>query len=74
MAEPTKTVEPIQDWSELAASIYDKLTGHNAEITYEFQSMQFDVPTGPGEKASYYRWGVNGALVIRARDMKKSPK
>ena len=75
MAEPTKKdVEPIKDWAELAASIYDNLTGRNAEITYEFQNMRFDVPTGPGDHASHYRWGVSGALVIRAREMKGTTK
>jgi hypothetical protein len=75
MAEPSKKdVEPIQDWAELAAKIYDNLTGRNAEITYEFRDMKFDVPTGPGDNASHYRWGVSGALVIRAREVKGTVK
>ncbi len=69
-----KDAEPIRDWAELAANIYDQLTGRNAEIIYEFQDMKFDVPTGPGDNASHYRWGVSGALVIRARELKGAAK
>ena len=32
------------DWSELAISLYDKLTGRNAEITYEADNLEVWVP------------------------------
>lgn len=57
-----------QDWSELAITLYDKLTGRNAEITYEADDMEVWVPSGVGEDASHARWKVNGSLTIRARD------
>jgi hypothetical protein len=66
--------EHPKDWSELAISLYDKLTGRNAEITYEFKDFHLDVPSGPGDKAQYARWGMNGSLVIRARDLKAPAK
>lgn len=56
------------DWSELAISLYDKLTGRNAEITYEAENMEVWVPSGVGNDASHAKWMVNGALKIRARD------
>ena len=56
------------DWSELAISLYDKLTGRNAEITYEAENMEVWVPSGVGNDASHARWKVNGSLKIRARD------
>ncbi len=56
------------DWSELAISLYDKLTGRNAEITYEADDMEVWVPSGVGEQASHAKWKVNGTLKIRARD------
>lgn len=62
--------EHPQDWSEMAISLYDKLTGRNAEITYEFKDFKIDVPTGPGDNVAHARWGVSGSLVIRARDLK----
>jgi hypothetical protein len=56
------------DWSELAITLYDKLTGRNAEITYEAEDMELWVPSGVGEDASHAKWKVNGSLTIRARD------
>ncbi len=66
--------EHPKDWSELAISLYDKLTGRNAEITYEFKDFQLDVPSGPGDNPVHARWGMNGSLVIRARDLKTPAK
>ncbi len=57
-----------RDWSELAINLYDKLTGRNAEITYEAEEMEVWVPSGVGDDASHAKWKVNGALRIRARD------
>jgi hypothetical protein len=68
MAEHTK------DWPELAISLYDKLTGRNAEITYEFKDFLLDVPSGTGDKAEHARWGMTGKLIIRTRDVKDAAK
>lgn len=57
-----------RDWSELAISLYDKLTGRNAEITYEADNVEVWVPSGIGQEADHALWKVNGALKIRARD------
>lgn len=57
-----------QDWSELAISLYDKLVGRNAEITYEADNMEVWVPSGVGDDASHAKWKLNGSLRIRARD------
>jgi hypothetical protein len=56
------------DWSELAISLYDKLTGRNAEITYEADNMEVWVPSGVGSEANHALWKVNGSLKISARD------
>jgi hypothetical protein len=55
-------------WPELAAGLYDKLTGRNAEITYEFDQMEVWVPSGTGENAEHAHWKLNGTLRIRTRD------
>lgn len=60
--------EHTREWSELAISLYDKLTGRNAEISYEADNMEVWVPSGVGEEASHAKWKVNGTLKIRARD------
>ncbi len=56
-------------WPELAAGLYDALTGRNAEITYEFQDMHVYVParTG-GSSVEHAHWKLNGVLKIRTRD------
>ncbi|HSM29801.1 MAG TPA: hypothetical protein VK854_03805 [Woeseiaceae bacterium] len=60
--------QQTRDWSELAISLYDRLTGRNAEITYEADDMEVWVPSGVGEDASHAKWKLNGAIRIRARD------
>lgn len=60
--------QQTREWSELAISLYDKLTGRNAEISYEADNMEVWVPSGVGEEASHAKWKVNGTLKIRARD------
>ena len=56
------------NWSELAISLSDKLTGRNAEITYEADDVEVWVPSGVGENANHALWKVNASLKIRARD------
>ena len=60
--------EHTRNWSDLAISLYERLTDRNAEITYEADDMEVWVPSGVGDDASHARWKVNGALKIRARD------
>ncbi|MEJ2005853.1 MAG: hypothetical protein P8X57_13050 [Cyclobacteriaceae bacterium] len=64
--ENTKT----QTWPDLAIGLYDKLTGRNAEITYQFEDMEVDVPdsTNASEHAT---WKLNGKLVISTTDKSK---
>jgi hypothetical protein len=51
-------------WPELAIGLYDRLTGRNAEITYEFEDMEVDVPSTTGEEPAYAYWRVDGTLTI----------
>ncbi len=62
-ANETKT------WPELAIGLYDKLTGRNAEITYDFQNFELHVPSGAVENPSYAKWRMNGILKIRTSDL-----
>lgn len=64
------TENATHTWPELAAGLYDALTGRNAEITYDFQEMEVFVParTG-GEKVEHAHWKLNGVLKVRTRDM-----
>jgi len=60
--------EQTTNWPELAISLYDKLTGRGAEITYEFENMEVWVPSGTGTDAVSAKWKLNGVLKIRTRD------
>ncbi len=57
-------------WPDLAISLYDRLTGRGAEITYEFEDMRIAVPSAASEEASSAPWRVDGTVGIRTRDGK----
>ena len=65
MAETHKTE---RDWADLAINLYDRLTGRGAEITYEFENMQVDVPSGAQAEPFFANWKINGTLKVRTRD------
>ncbi|MEM6264639.1 MAG: hypothetical protein AAGI38_19160 [Bacteroidota bacterium] len=62
MADNTK------NWPELAIGLYDKLTGRNAEITYEFDNFELCVPASTDDNAPAAKWKMNGALRVRTTD------
>jgi hypothetical protein len=64
------TEKGITTWPELAVGLYDKLTGRNAEITYEFENLEVHVPSSATDQASHAVWRLNGIVKIRARDIK----
>lgn len=55
-------------WPDLAIGLYDRLTGRNAEITYEFDQMEVGIPSGVGSDAERAPWVLNGTMKIRTRD------
>ena len=55
-----------QSWPDLAIGLYDKLTGRNAEITYEFDNME--IPSSTGSEATQAKWNLNGSVKIRTKD------
>ena len=59
MSEHTKT------WPELAIGLFEQLTGKEAEIIYEFEGMEVEVPSGTGPKAEHALWKLNGIIKIR---------
>ena len=63
------TTEQHKTWPDLAIDLYDKLTGRGAEITYEFDDLEVNVPGGTAPDAPHARWKVNGELKIRTRDL-----
>jgi hypothetical protein len=43
------TADQTTNWPDLAIGLYERLTGRNAEIAYEFVDMHVKIPsrTGP---------------------------
>ena len=59
-----------QTWPDLAVGLYDRLTGRGAEITYQLDDLNVDVPSHVGPDATYTKWTVNGTIRVRTRDSK----
>jgi hypothetical protein len=55
-------------WPDLAVSLYDRLTGRNAEIAYDFDDMEVAVPSGLGEDTDHASWRLNGTVTITTRE------
>ncbi len=60
-------------WPDLAIGLYDKLTGRNAEIAYEFDDLRVSVPSGTGANAEHAEWRVSGHVKIRTKDVSQNP-
>ena len=69
MSDTTQT----KSWPDLAIGLYDRLTGRNAEISYEFSDMHIKIPSGTGPQAEHAEWVLNGAITIRTRDVGERP-
>ena len=63
------TTNDTQNWPDLAIGLYDKLTGRNAEITYELDNVEVAVPSHVSGEAVHTSWRVNGTIKIRTRDL-----
>jgi len=55
-------------WPDRAIGLYDKLTGRNAEITYDFDNFEVHIPDSTRPDADHAAWKMNGTLKIRTRD------
>lgn len=56
-------------WVDLISALFDRLTGKEAVITYEFDNLVVDIPkaAGPGGKElGSAKWTINGKLIIKA--------
>ncbi len=60
--------EHTTNWPELAIGLYERLTGCNAAIKYEFEDMQIRVPSGTGQSAEHAEWNLNGAIKVSTQD------
>jgi len=68
MSADDTEIDETRTWPELAIGLYERLTGRGAEIAYEFEDMQVDVPDRVGEDANHARWRLDGTLTIRTSE------
>ena len=57
-------------WADLMGELFDRLTGKEAVISYNFRNLEVDVPraVGPGgQDLGSAKWVVNGEIVIKAQ-------
>ena len=66
--------DQTKNWPDLAIGLYDRLTGNNAEITYGFEDMHIQVPSGTGANAEHAEWVLNGSVKISTSQKIDSPK
>ena len=65
--------KPIS-WPDLAIGLYDRLTGRQAEISYEFENLHVKIPSDTTENAQHAEWILDGCIKIKTRDTSKDPK
>ncbi|MFB6304688.1 MAG: hypothetical protein ABEH47_05945 [Haloferacaceae archaeon] len=63
-----EAIDETRTWPELALGLYERLTGRGAEITYEFEDMEVQVPSKVGADAEHANWRLDGTLRIRTRE------
>ena len=64
MSNPIET----RNWPELAAGLYDKLTGRDAEISYQFENFELSIPSSTSSDAEHALWKMNGTIRITTRN------
>lgn len=70
----TATRSDTRNWPELAIGLYDRLTGREAEIIYDFEGFDLYIPSGTGADAEHAKWSVNGTLKIRTQNGAQRPE
>lgn len=63
-----EAIDETTEWPDLAIALYDRLTGRNAEIIYEFDDMEVLVPSGTGEDVEHAPWELDGTVSITTRE------
>ena len=67
------SAEHTKNWPDLAIGLYDRLTGNNAEISYEFEKMHIQIPSGTGPNAEHAEWVLNGTVKVSTQEKGSSP-
>ena len=64
-AEKTKTKDAT--WPDFAAALYDKLSGRECQITYEFDNLNLFIPSKLGD-TDHFHWKMDGIIRISSKD------
>jgi hypothetical protein len=70
-----KASQQTTQWTNLLTDLFDRLTGKGAEISYNFERLEIDIPkaAGPqGQELGSAKWVVNGRVTITARTQTSS--
>ncbi len=59
------------NWPDMFVGLYDRLTGINAEVVYEFDGLKIDEPNSTLSDAPHMLWKLNGAMRISTRSTEK---
>jgi hypothetical protein len=62
--DPEERIDETTTWPDLAIGLYDRLTGRNAEIHYQFDDLTVEVPSGTGDDAEHAEWRVDGGVRV----------
>ena len=61
-------IKNTTNWPEMFHGLYDRLTGSNAEIAYQFDDLEIDVPSSTADDAPHAHWKFNGTMRITTRN------
>jgi hypothetical protein len=64
-------VKDTTNWPDMFVGLYDRLTGRHAEISYQFDNLEIDIPASTAANAPKANWKFNGTLRISAKDLSK---
>lgn len=67
------SAEHTTNWPDLAVGLYERLTGMNAEIAYQFVEMHINVPSGTGPQAEHAEWVLSGMVKIQTNEKGELP-
>ncbi len=62
------TLTDTKTWPDLGIALYDRLTGRNAEITYDFDNFELEIPSSASPDATHAKWRFNGSIRIKTRN------
>lgn len=62
--------DETKNWPDLAIGLFERLTGRNAEIAYQFENFELHVPSSTSDNAEHAKWKMNGTLRVSTKENK----